>query len=100
VVTQPADDLDVAAAWTPDRKAITVSIVNATATPRILALELRNSATKDNATVWEITGPSPEAHNEPNGYANVIRAVEKRVPFEGKLRAPAYSAELYRLEVD
>jgi hypothetical protein len=74
--------------------------VNATATPRVLALDLRNSTVKNDATVWEVTGPNPEAYNEPNGYASVIRAVEKRVPFDGKLQAPAYSAELYRLQVD
>src|SRR6185312_1240323 len=97
-VTQPADDLDVAAAWTEDRKAITISIVNATGTPRVMTLDLRNSTVRNNATLWEITGPDPEAHNEPNGYPNVIRANEKPVTFDGTLKAPAYSAELYRLE--
>ncbi len=74
--------------------------MNATATPRVVTLDLRNSAAKNDATAWEISGPNPEAYNEPNGYQNVIRAVEKRVRLDGKLQAPAYSAVLYRLDID
>lgn len=99
-LSQPADDLDIAAAWTADRKAVTISIVNATATPRVVAVNLQHAAAKNSATCWEITGPHPEAHNAPDGDPNVIRAVEKQMPFEGKLQAPAYSAVLYRLEVN
>lgn len=98
-LAQPAADLDISAAWTEDRKAITVSIVNATAKPRMVAVDLGNTAVKDSATQWEITGTSPQVHNEPGLTPDVIQAVEKKAVFTGKLTAPAFSAELYRLEI-
>lgn len=98
-VKQPTPDLDISAAWTEDRKAITISIVNPTATARKVAVHLGKIAVEDAVTQWEITGPNPQSHNEPGGKPEVIRAVEKKVTFGGRLDAPAYSAELYRLEL-
>jgi alpha-L-arabinofuranosidase len=98
-LTQPDSDLDIAAAWTDDHKAITVSIVNATAKARTVTIDLAKTAVKDAATQWEISGANPQAHNEPDGYPNLVKAVEKKVPFGNRLEAPAYSAELYRLEI-
>lgn len=99
-LTQPAADLDIAAAWTEDGKAITISIVNATDSPRTVAIDLGKTAVKSAATQWEITGPNPQVHNEPDGFPNLIRAVQKQVKFENKLDSPPYSAELYRLEIN
>ena len=98
-LTQPAADLDISAAWTEDRKAITISIVNPTATARTVAVDLGKTAVKDAATQWEITGSNPQSHNEPGGQPQEIKAVEKMVSFGKKLEAPPYSAELYRLEI-
>ena len=80
-LTQPAADLDISAAWTEDRKAITISIVNPTATPRTVAVDLGKTAVKDAATQWEITGSNPQSHNEPGGQPEEIKAVEKMVSF-------------------
>jgi alpha-N-arabinofuranosidase len=96
---QPADDLDISAAWTEDKKAITVSIVNATNKPRTIALDLGKTAVKDAATQWEVTGLNPQVHNEPGAAPDPIQAVEKKTTFSNKLEAPAYSAELYRLDI-
>jgi alpha-N-arabinofuranosidase len=98
-LTQPAADLDVSAAWTEDKKAITISIVNATGALRTVAVNLGQTAVKGEATQWEITGSSPQVHNEPGLTPDVIQAVEKKVTFSNKLESPAYSAELYRLEI-
>jgi len=98
-VAQPAKDLDVSAAWTEDKKAITVSIVNATGVPRTVAVDLGKTAVQDAVKQWEITGVNPQVHNEPGMDPQIIKAVEKKGTFGGKLESPAYSAELYRLEV-
>jgi len=98
-LTQPAADLDVSAAWTEDRKAITVSVVNATATARSVVLDLGKTAVKNSGTLWEITGANPEVHNEPGAAPQLIRSEQKPLNFIGKLDSPAYSARLYRLEV-
>jgi len=99
-IKQPAADLDVAAAWTEDRKAITISVVNATDKQRTIDVDLGKSAVKASASRWEITGFSPQLHNEPGLTPDVIQAVEKKVNFSNKLEAPAYSVELYRLEIE
>jgi alpha-N-arabinofuranosidase len=96
---QPAADLDVSAAWTDDRRAITISVVNATDKPRTLDVDLGKTAVKDAATKWEVGGSSPQLHNEPGLAPDVIRVVEKKVSFTNKLEAPAYSVQLYRLEI-
>jgi alpha-L-arabinofuranosidase len=97
---QPAPDLDVAAAWTEDRKAITIAVVNATAKPRTVAVDLGRTAVKAAATRWEVTGASPQLHNEPGLTPDLIRAVEQKVTFANQLEAPPYSVELYRLEME
>jgi hypothetical protein len=54
---------------------------------------------KEAATQWEVTGTSPQVHNEPGLTPDVIQAVEKKATFSGKVEVPAYAAELWRLEV-
>jgi alpha-N-arabinofuranosidase len=98
-LTQPTPDLDIAAAWTADKKAITVSIVNATNKPHVVKLNLGNTALMDSAVVWEISGANPEVHNAPGATPQVLQPVEKKVPFANSLAAPAYSSQLYRLEL-
>ena len=97
---QPASDLDVSAAWTEDRKAITISVVNATGKPRTVAVDLGTTKVKEAATRWEVTGSSPQLHNEPGLTPDLIQAVEQKVTFANKLEAPPYSVELYRLQID
>ena len=48
----------------------------------------------------EITGSSPQLHNEPGLTPDLIRAVEKKVTFANQLEAPPYSVELYRLDIE
>jgi alpha-N-arabinofuranosidase len=98
-LSQPAPDLDISAAWTDDRKAITVSIVNPTATARTVTVDLGSTTVKDQATQWTITGSNPQSHNAPGGQPQEIKAVERTVSFAKKLEALPYSAELYRLEI-
>lgn len=97
---QPAADLDVAAAWTEDRKAITISVVNATDKARLIDVDLGKIAVKGAATRWGVSGSGPQVHNEPGLTPDVIQAVEKTVTFANKLDAPAHSVELYRLEIE
>ena len=98
-IKQPAADLDIAAAWTEDRSAITIAVVNATDKPRTIEVDLGKVAVKSMATRWEVTGSSPQVHNEPGLTPDPIRSVEKKVPFANKLESPEYSVELYRLDM-
>jgi alpha-N-arabinofuranosidase len=57
--------LDVAAAWTQDRSALSVAVVNPTAEPRTVRLDLQGSAVSGTARRFVFTGPGPRAHNAP-----------------------------------
>lgn len=98
-VKQPSPDLDVSAAWTSDRQAITIAMVNATAEPRTVAVNFGATKVKPEAMRWEIKGTSPQLHNEPGLTPDPLSAVESAITVDGKLKAPPYSIELYRLRV-
>jgi alpha-N-arabinofuranosidase len=98
-VQQPAADLDVSAAWTQDHKAITFAVVNATDKARTIDVDLAGVSVKSAATRWEITASGPQVHNEPGMTPDLIQAVEKKEAYSNKLESPAYSIELYRLEM-
>jgi len=91
--------LDVAAAWTADRKAVTVGIVNPTLEPRTLALEMRNANLSGAGKCWVITGSDQMAYNDPS-KPDVVRIVEQPVSgIQGGLAVPAIGVALYRLEI-
>ncbi len=57
--------LDVAAAWTQDRTALTVAVVNPASESRSLALTVKGTRIQREARCWVITGPDRWAHNLP-----------------------------------
>lgn len=98
-VPQQPNDLDVSAAWTADKKAITIAIVNPQTTPDELALNLGQTAVKDQATQWLITGTDPDEYNEPGKPANLTIQEKHFTLNEGKLAVPALSVVMYRLDL-
>jgi alpha-N-arabinofuranosidase len=59
----PTYPLDISAAFTSDRKFLTVAIVNPTAEPQSLNLHLEGVQLGSTAQMWQMTGPSPDAAN-------------------------------------
>ena len=55
--------LDVAAALTADRRALTVAVVNATESAQEMAIGFQGVDLRGHGTMWCLTGPSPEAAN-------------------------------------
>ncbi|MFH2000882.1 MAG: alpha-L-arabinofuranosidase C-terminal domain-containing protein, partial [Planctomycetota bacterium] len=93
-VTGAPEPLDLMAAWTADRKALTIGIVNPTHNEYALDLELHGARFADQAALWLITGPDEMAYNEP-GKEPSVRIEEKPVPrFEGRLAIPSVSITL------
>lgn len=64
--------LDVAAAWTADKKAITIAVVNPTWDTYKLDINLDNAQLAGSADTWVIKGDSPLAHNNPGEKPSVI----------------------------
>jgi len=52
----------VAAAWTADRKALTVAVINPTESTQTLGLEIRDAALADNGTLRRMARPSLTAN--------------------------------------
>ena len=63
--------LDVVAAWTPGRTALTVAIVNPEATARTLRLQVAGARLTGRGRSYVMTGDSPRAHNAPGAPRGV-----------------------------
>ena len=55
--------MDISAAFTGDRKFLTVAIVNPTEDPQSLNLHLEGVQLAGEAQMWQMTGPTPDAAN-------------------------------------
>ncbi len=69
--TGSPEPLDVAAAWTADRKTLTVAIVNPTRSVQPLKLLVSSLRLPASARLWRITGENEAAFNEPGKPAEV-----------------------------
>jgi alpha-N-arabinofuranosidase len=91
--------LDVAAAWTDDRRALTVAIVNPTEVSYNVRLTIDGAEQSGRGRWWCIAHDDPMAYNEP-GKPPRVRIEEKAIPkTDDALPAPGYSVNLYRLAV-
>ena len=75
----PTYPLDISAAFTSDRKFLTVAIVNPTEEPQSLTLNIKGVQTIKQAKVWEMSGTTPDAANV-LGKAPEVQVTEKAVP--------------------
>jgi alpha-N-arabinofuranosidase len=97
-VTGAPEPLDVMAAWTEGKRALTISIVNPTMEGRTISLSLKGIGMPRTATLFRIAGNDPMAYNEP-GKDPVVRIEEtKGASFSGALAVPPLSASIFVLE--
>jgi alpha-L-arabinofuranosidase len=87
--------MDVMAALTADGSALTVGIVNPTATPAEIALKLTARDIKGKAARWTISNPDETAHNAP-GQPRAIDIVKTPdIDAQSPLSVPAMSASIF-----
>jgi len=92
------EPLDVVAAWTEDRTAITLGIVNPTENEQDFSFQLSGAKLTGNGSKWTITGASRWAYNAPGNPRGVDEAIASfREVLEQVIVAPL-SVTLYRLE--
>jgi alpha-N-arabinofuranosidase len=93
------EPLDVVAAWTDDRSALTVAIVNPTWSPHELPFELKGAKLTGTGMAWSFGGVDDEVHNIP-GREPRVNVEEKGISGMGDVLSvgPA-SLTLYRLDV-
>jgi alpha-N-arabinofuranosidase len=90
--------IDVAAAWTADRKALTIGIVNPHAQGKSIALDLQNVTPSGKATLWQIAGDNPQAFNTVEDQPVAIKRQDD-VDHGPTLQVAPYSISLLRLPV-
>jgi len=91
--------LDVAAAWTADRSALTVAVVNPTAEPRRIALDLSGAQVTGTARRFVLTGSERWSHNAP-GRPRGVTVGQTSLPGGGEtVEAPPLSVVLQVLPV-
>ena len=92
--------LDVAAAWTADRKAFTLAVVNPTGEELTLDLTVKGVRFTGGGRKWTVAGSDPMLYNEP-GKARAVDIVESAARPPGKKLAVApLSVTLYRFAAE
>jgi alpha-N-arabinofuranosidase len=89
--------LDVAAAWTEERSALTIGAVNPTEENYALTLDLQNAQLTGGGQFWIVTSDDPLAYNEPGQPPRVVIQEGTVTGDSSTLTVPALSAILYRL---
>jgi alpha-N-arabinofuranosidase len=92
-------DLDVSAAWTSDKKAVTLAVVNPTAKDRELKIDWNGVELGPEAQVWTIANPDPMSFNAPNQPPQVTIGQETVHADAKSLTAPATGVRIYRFGV-
>lgn len=95
----PTYPLDVVAALSPDRKFLTIGVVNATSSPQSLALDAIGVRVTGSPTLWEMTGRSLEAVNRLGQPAEVTVTQRHVAGTARALSVPPISVDVYRFPV-
>jgi alpha-N-arabinofuranosidase len=98
-VTGGTASLDVAAAWTEDRKALTIGVVNLTDQQQKIDMDLKGSNLTGSGTLWVIENSDPMAYNEPGIEPKIVIKENNVSGVSNELTVPGYSINLYKLEV-
>ncbi|MCX6927542.1 MAG: hypothetical protein NT154_30695 [Verrucomicrobia bacterium] len=91
--------LDIAAAWTADRKAFTIAVVNPCQQAAGITLNLKGLRLAETGTLWTIAGDDPSAHNDV-GNPFRLKLVDQPAKRADRVEVPACSISLYRFNVN
>lgn len=94
-----APGLDIAAAWTAGRAALTIGVVNASPEPKTIDLKLKGVAVSGEAEKWWFAGNDPELKNDVATQRLTIQHADD-VKLSDEIRVPGYSATIFRLRVE
>jgi alpha-N-arabinofuranosidase len=90
--------LDVAAAWTADRKAITLAVVNPNRESRTVEFKLDAIKPQAKGAAWTIAGDDPKVRNDENNER--IKIVERAAQWQNRLSVAPLSITLLRFPVE
>jgi alpha-N-arabinofuranosidase len=98
--TSASDSIDVSAALTDDRKALTLSIVNPTDKEQRLALNIKGLELAGTGKLQFIANSDPQAHNDPSQPPKVVIEEQQLTNFSDSLTVPLLSINLYKLQLE
>jgi len=98
-VSGAAEPLEVMGAWTEDKTAFTISIVNPTKENQTLHLSLKGIMFPSTAKLYRIAGTDEMAYNEPGKDPAVTIEEIDAAPFGNRLTVPPLSASIFVLKV-
>ncbi len=98
-VAGDTEPVDVAAAWTDGRKAITIGIVNPTRQEQKVTMNLKGAQLAGTGKLGLIANSDPQAYNDPDEGAQVVIEEKQLSNVTNTLTVPALSASLYTLPV-
>jgi alpha-L-arabinofuranosidase len=90
--------LDIFAAWTADKTAITVSVVNPTGQEQSIDLALTGAQLAGGGMAWTIAAPDKLAHNDP-GKPRAVDIRQEPYLGTGQIKVPALGVALFELPV-
>ena len=99
VIDAQPEPLDVSVAWTGDRKAITVAIVNISKQKYDLALDIKNARLTGKAKRWLIEQADLMAYNEPGKKPQIVIQEKNISRMANILNVQPQSITLCRLDV-
>jgi alpha-N-arabinofuranosidase len=100
VATESSRTLDAMAAWTADRKTLTIAVVNTSLESVTIPLTLKGAKLTGSGTRWQMAGADPMAYNDP-GKPPAIRLEEAAVKgISDKLTVAPCSVTLFALEAE
>jgi alpha-N-arabinofuranosidase len=98
-VEQQAAPLDISAALTADKKALTVAVVNPTKDPAQLKLHLGSVKLVGKAQTWVIAGDDPMAYNQPGEPRKVDIQAAGATDLAGVVSVKPLSITLWKVAV-
>jgi len=98
-ISGEAYPLDVAAAWTKGKKALTIGIVNPTERKFELPMELDGAKLSGKGTLRVIAHNDPMAYNEPGKEPKVVIEEKQVSGISDKLEVQPYSVNIYELSI-
>ncbi len=98
-ITGDFNPVDICAAWTEDKKALTVAMVNPLGENCEVMLNIKAAKLTGKGSLWRIGNVDPMAYNDPGREWDVKIKENSFTNFEGKTKLPPYSVSLYRLNV-
>ncbi|NGO39378.1 alpha-N-arabinofuranosidase [Limisphaera ngatamarikiensis] len=72
--------IDAQAAWSLDRRRLTLGIVNPTLQAQVIPLQIHGAALKKRGMRWQIAGTDPQLFNDPD---EPLRVRIEQLPFDG-----------------